>query len=61
MRGGFYKVTRNPMCLSMLMVLSIIAIILGSLIPFLFIPFFIWIVQSLFIFEEKNTGKEIRC
>ncbi len=57
-RGGLYKLTRNPMYLGMIMVLTGIAISLGSLVAFLFIPLFAWLIQSLFIVQEERILEE---
>ncbi len=57
-RGGLYKVTRNPMYLGMAMVLTGTAIGLGSLGAFLFIPLFVWLIQSLFIVQEERILEE---
>ncbi len=53
-RGGLYKVTRNPMYLGMAIVLTGSAIGLGSLGAFLFIPLFFWLIQTLFIVQEDR-------
>ena len=51
--GGMYQYTRNPMYLGMVFVLLGIALMLGSLSPFLPIPLFAWLIQSLFIVPEE--------
>jgi len=51
---GVYKLSRNPMYLGMALVLIGVAILLGSLSPFLVIPIFVWLITARFIkFEEK--------
>lgn len=56
---GPFKISRHPMYLGMLLILLGIAIILGSIITFIFPILFILFMEILFIpFEEKNL-KEI--
>jgi protein-S-isoprenylcysteine O-methyltransferase Ste14 len=52
--GGFYRFTRNPMYLGMVMLLLGIALIFGSYSSLLPIPFFIWIIHKNFILGEEN-------
>jgi protein-S-isoprenylcysteine O-methyltransferase Ste14 len=52
--GGMYRWTRNPMYLGMVFVLIGIAMMLGTLSPFLPIPVFAWLIQSLFIEREEQ-------
>lgn len=51
--GGMYRITRNPMYLGMVLILFGIAIVCGTIGPFVPVPIFIWIIQRKFIrFEE---------
>ena len=52
--GGMYRFTRNPMYLGMVLVLLGVGILFGSLTPFLLIPVFAWIIQTVFILEEEK-------
>jgi protein-S-isoprenylcysteine O-methyltransferase Ste14 len=56
--GGMYRYTRNPMYLGMVFVLIGIAMMLGSLTPFLPIPVFAWLIHSLFITREEVLLEE---
>jgi len=58
---GIYKITRNPMYLGMFLILLGIAVLLGSLTPFIFPIAFFVIIEILFIpVEEKNMEKQFR-
>ncbi|HEX7027866.1 MAG TPA: isoprenylcysteine carboxylmethyltransferase family protein [Gammaproteobacteria bacterium] len=57
--GGLYKYTRNPMYLGMLLLLIGIAVLFGSLGPWLPIPFFIWVIQANFICGEERFLESI--
>ena len=50
---GFYRVTRNPMYLGMVVILIGVAILLGTLAAFVPIPFFILLIQQRFILQEE--------
>lgn len=57
--GGFYRYTRNPMYLGMVLILlgaSLLFGTLGALIP---IPFFIWAIEAGFIRAEERFLQEI--
>ena len=56
--AGMYRFTRNPMYLGMVLILMGIAILLGSLSPFILIPFFIYLIQSVFIVHEESMLEE---
>lgn len=63
--GGFYRVTRNPMYLGMVLVLAALAFRAGQLGGFLPIPVFMWVIQRQFIipeeaFLEDAFGEEYR-
>ncbi|HEY3065929.1 MAG TPA: isoprenylcysteine carboxylmethyltransferase family protein [Methylomirabilota bacterium] len=53
-RGGPYRVTRNPMYLGMVVALIGVAIRLGALTPFVVVPVFAWIIQTAFIQAEER-------
>ena len=51
--NGMYRITRNPMYLSMVVVLLGIAVLFGNASPFLIAPMFGWLIQTKFVkFEE---------
>jgi protein-S-isoprenylcysteine O-methyltransferase Ste14 len=50
---GPYRYSRNPLYLSLLLTLAGIAFLLGSVTPFLVLPFFAWAVGHRFIREEE--------
>lgn len=56
---GFYKYTRNPMYLGMVMLLIGAAILFGTLGPWIPIPFFVWIIQANFIRGEERFLESI--
>lgn len=51
--GGFYRYTRNPMYLGMVIALLGIDVMLGSLTPFLVTPVFALIIHRRFILREE--------
>lgn len=51
--GGFYRFTRNPMYLGMLLTLLGADVLMGSLTPFLLLPLFMWVIQQRFIRHEE--------
>ena len=53
--SGIYRVTRNPMYLGMLVCLAGWALWLGQLLPFLFLPLFIAILNRWQIAPEERT------
>lgn len=57
--GGMYRITRNPMYLGMVLALIGIAILLGTVSPFIPIPFFVWQIQRKFIRPEEEFLEEI--
>jgi protein-S-isoprenylcysteine O-methyltransferase Ste14 len=57
--GGFYRYTRNPMYLGMVLLLLGIALMLGSVSAFLPIAVFIGIIQSRFIVGEERFLESI--
>lgn len=55
---GFYRYSRNPMYLGLLMLLKSWAIYLGSLTPFLILPLFILILTFSQIIPEEKILEE---
>ena len=58
MTGGIYRVSRNPIYLSMMVLLVGFAIALGSLSPWILPPLFMGIIQNKFILREEEMLKE---
>ncbi|MBT8062613.1 MAG: isoprenylcysteine carboxylmethyltransferase family protein, partial [Gammaproteobacteria bacterium] len=56
--GGFYRFTRNPMYLGMLLILLGMAFKMGSLGGFLPVPLFVWIINRNFIRGEEEFLEE---
>jgi protein-S-isoprenylcysteine O-methyltransferase Ste14 len=52
--GGPYRFTRNPMYLALTLLLSGVAMWLGTLTPFLVVPTFILVIQRRFIVNEEQ-------
>lgn len=52
-KHGFYRFTRNPMYLGMVVVLLGVDILLGSLTPFIVVPAFVWVIQRRFVVREE--------
>ncbi len=52
--AGPFALTRNPMYLGMVLVLSGIAVGLGSVTPWLVVPLFVWQVSGRFIAVEER-------
>ncbi len=50
---GMYQVTRNPMYLGMVVILLGIALQFGTISPFIPIPIFVWLIQTIFISNEE--------
>ena len=57
--GGFYRITRNPMYLGMVLLLLGFATLLGTLSAFLPLPVFVLIIQEWFIKGEERFLEEI--
>ena len=57
--SGSFRFTRNPMYLGMVLILLGVAILFGTLGPFLPIPFFIWVIQTRFIVGEERFLSEL--
>jgi protein-S-isoprenylcysteine O-methyltransferase Ste14 len=51
---GVYRLSRNPMYLGFVSLMAGVAILFGSLTPFLIIPFFMVMVDQVFIKTEEN-------
>jgi len=56
---GFYRFTRNPMYLGMILLQLGTASLLGTAGPFLVIPLFAWVIQSRFIAGEERFLEDI--
>ena len=50
---GFFRITRNPMYLGMVIILVGVAVLLGTLATFIPIPFFVVLIRQRFILEEE--------
>lgn len=57
--GGFYRFTRNPMYLGMLLILTGIAMLLASISSFLLLPVFVLAMNSLQIKPEEKALEKI--
>ena len=53
--GGWFRISRNPMYLGMVMVLLGAAILYGTLAPFLVVPLFMVLIHRRFIRHEEAT------
>ena len=51
---GFYRVTRNPMYLGMVLLLSAAALHFGTITSFVPVPIFAWVIQRRFIRPEER-------
>ena len=56
--GGMFRYTRNPMYLGMVLVLIGVALLCGSISPWLVIPVFILIIHTVFILNEEKVLEE---
>jgi len=56
---GLYSVTRNPMYLSMVLILLGVAVLFGTVSALLPIPVFAWVIQHNFIRGEERFLEEI--
>jgi len=56
--SGMYRLTRNPMYLGLLLLLTGVAIWLGGLTPFLMLPVFVWIISNHQIIHEERILEE---
>ena len=52
-KTGLFRYTRNPMYLGMVIALTGIAILFGTLSGFFVLPFFVWIIQRQYIVPEE--------
>ena len=55
MTDGWFRLSRNPMYLGMVVVLLGVALVLRSATPFLIVPPFLWLVDRRFIRHEEAT------
>jgi len=56
--GGVYRISRNPMYLSMVFCLIAVAIAIGSITPWLTVPAFMWLIWWMFIRAEEEALTE---
>ncbi len=56
--SGAFAVSRNPMYLGMVMGLTGIGVLLGTLTPLAVIPIFVWAIQARFIAAEERMLRE---
>ena len=56
--GGMYQVSRNPMYLGFVLILVGIAILLGSVMPYIVIPVFMILIEKSFIRVEEQGLKQ---
>lgn len=52
--GGLYRFSRNPIYLSMFVLLGGVAAALGTLTPWLLLPVFVWIIATRFVRREEK-------
>lgn len=55
---GFYRFTRNPMYCGLVLMLTGIALGMGSLTPWLVIPLFVWVINTRVIPVEEQMLEE---
>ncbi len=53
-----YRLTRNPMYLGLVLILTGWAILLSQLTPFFFLPLFVWLINSQQIQHEERVLEE---
>ncbi|MGD8933335.1 MAG: isoprenylcysteine carboxylmethyltransferase family protein, partial [Gammaproteobacteria bacterium] len=51
---GVYRLSRHPMYLGMIFILTGVALLLGSLSPYIIIPIFAFLMDSTFISTEES-------
>jgi protein-S-isoprenylcysteine O-methyltransferase Ste14 len=56
--GGVFRLSRNPMYLGLVLVLFGLGIALGSAIPFVVVPVFVWSITVRFIGPEEKLMTE---
>lgn len=56
--GGFFRFTRNPMYLGMVLFLLGTSVVLGTVSTLLPIPLFIWVIHKNFILGEERFMQE---
>ena len=52
--SGFYRITRNPMYMGMFMMLSGVAVLMGSLGAWMPVPLFVLIIRNNFVLGEER-------
>ena len=55
---GLFRISRNPMYLGMVIILVGVAVLLGTLTPFIPIPLFVMLIRQRFILEEEAMLSE---
>jgi protein-S-isoprenylcysteine O-methyltransferase Ste14 len=55
---GVFQITRHPMYLGMVLILSGIAVLLGELSPFVVVPVFAYLMDTVFIKVEERMLEE---
>jgi len=55
---GMYRLTRNPMYLGLVLILTGWAILLSQLTPFFLLPLFVWLINSQQIQHEEHVLEE---
>lgn len=58
-KGGPFRISRNPMYLGLVAALVGIAVLLGTASPWFPIPIFVWIIRTRFIAGEERFLEEI--
>jgi protein-S-isoprenylcysteine O-methyltransferase Ste14 len=58
-RGGLFRISRNPMYLGLILALIGTAMLFGTAGPWLPIPVFVWIIRTNFIAGEERFLEEI--
>ncbi len=57
--NGMYRLTRNPMYLGLVLILTGWAILLSQLTPFFLLPLFVWLINSQQIQHEERVLEEM--
>lgn len=57
-QSGLFGYSRNPIYLGMATLLTGVAVVLGSVLPFVLVPLFMWLIQHNFIVHEEAMLEE---